>query len=69
MNTDKSLLENENQPSCLGAVSGSCNAGFLKVAFDELMTYRTPQKIVDYIEVERLKVIIGNPPYDVSNCT
>ncbi len=23
MNTDKSLLENENQPSCLGDVSGS----------------------------------------------
>jgi len=23
MNTDKTSLENENQPSCLGAVSGS----------------------------------------------
>ena len=49
-------------------VSGSCNPGFLKGAVDELMTYRTPKKIVDYIEAERLKVIIGNPPYDVSNC-
>ena len=27
MNTDKSSLETENQPSCLGAVSSSCSCG------------------------------------------
>ena len=46
-------------------VSGSANHGFLLDAINELETYRTPKKIVDYIEAERLKVIIGNPPFDV----
>ena len=47
-------------------VSGSATPNFLKVAIDELLTYRTPKKIVDYIETEKLKAIIGNPPYDVA---
>jgi hypothetical protein len=47
-------------------VSGSANPNFLKVAVDELLTYRTPKKIVDYIEAEKMKSIIGNPPFDVS---
>ncbi len=44
-------------------ISGSCNPGFLKDAIDELETYRTPKNIIDFIKDERLKVIIGNPPY------
>ena len=47
-------------------VSGSACPNFLKVAVDELQTYRTPQKIINYIEAEKMKSIIGNPPYDVS---
>jgi hypothetical protein len=47
-------------------VSGSACPGFLLDAVNELETYRTPQKIVDYIEAERMKVIIGNPPYEVT---
>ncbi len=64
MNTDKSLLEAQSQPSFLGAVSGSATPNFLKVAVDELLTYRTPKKIIDYIEAEKMKSIIGNPPFD-----
>lgn len=44
-------------------VSGSCSPNFLKVAVDELETYMTPKKIVDYIKTEQAKIIIGNPPY------
>ena len=50
----------------LSTVSGSVTPNFLKVAVDELLTYRTPKKIIDYIEDEKMKSIIGNPPYDVS---
>jgi hypothetical protein len=48
-------------------VSGSANPKFLLDAVNELLTYRTPKKIVDYIEAEKLKVIIGNPPYPSIN--
>jgi len=48
-----------------GAVSSSATPNFLKVAVDELFTYRTPKKIVNYIESEKKKAIIGNPPFDV----
>jgi hypothetical protein len=47
-------------------VSGSATPNFLKVAVDELFTYRTPKKIIDYIEAEKRKAIIGNPPFDVA---
>ena len=50
----------------LGAVSGSATPNFLKVAVDKLLTYRTPKKIIDHIEEEKMKTIIGNPPYDVN---
>ena len=52
--------------SCQTVVSGSATPNFLKVAVDELLTYRTPKKIIDYIEAEKIKAIIGNPPYDVT---
>lgn len=52
----------------LHVVSGGFNAGFLKLAVEELRTYRTPKKIIDYIESEKIKAILGNPPYDVRNC-
>ena len=59
------LNEPQNPPLNIADVSGSATPNFLKVAVDELLTYRTPQKIVDYIEAEKMKAIIGNPPYDV----
>ena len=55
-----------NPQFCQTDVSGSATPNFLKVAVDELLTYRTPKKIVDYIETEKMKAIIGNPPYNVS---
>jgi hypothetical protein len=48
-------------------INSSANSNFIKVAFDELMTYRTPKKIVDYIKVENTKFIIGNPPITFSS--
>jgi hypothetical protein len=59
------LNEPQKTPLNIADVSGSATPNFLKVAVDELLTYRTPQKIVDYIEAEKIKDILGNPPYDV----
>jgi len=56
----------QNPKFCQTDVSGSSTPNFLKVAVDELLTYRTPKNIVDYIESEKLKAIIDNPPYNVS---
>lgn len=53
-----------NPPLNIADVSGSATTNFLKVAVDELLTYRTPKKIVDYIKAEKMKAIIGNPPFD-----
>ena len=55
----------QTPPLNIADVSGSATPNFLKVAVDELITYRTPKKIVEYIEAEKMKAIIGNPPYDV----
>jgi hypothetical protein len=46
-------------------VSACFTPNFIKVAVDKLITYRTPKKIIDYIEYEKMKVVIGNPPYDM----
>lgn len=39
-------------------ISSSASPNFLKVAVDELLTYKTPKKIFDYIEAENKKSII-----------
>ncbi len=62
---NENLNEPQNPPLNIADVSGSATPNFLKVAVDELLTYRTPKKIIDYIEAEKMKAIIGNPPYDV----
>lgn len=66
MSTENISNEAQKQPSCLADVSGSATPNFLKVAVNELLTYRTSQKIVNYIEAEKMKAIIGNPPYNVN---
>ena len=38
-------------------------SNFLKTTIDELLTYRTPQVIVDIILKEKIKSLIQNPPY------
>ena len=40
---------------------------FLAIAVKELLTYRTPKAIVDYIAKEQIKAIISNPPFNASN--
>lgn len=35
---------------------------FLKTAIEELLTYRTPQAVVDIILKEKIKSLIQNPP-------
>lgn len=39
-------------------------SNFLKTTIDELLTYRTPQVIVDIIKKEKIKSLIQNPPYE-----
>ena len=65
-NEEQNSITPQNSALNIADVSGSATPNFLKVAVDELLTYRTPQKIVDYIEAEKMKAIIGNPPYNVS---
>jgi hypothetical protein len=35
---------------------------FLKQAVESLFTYKTPKKIIEYIDKEKCTCIIGNPP-------
>ena len=65
MIVEQMLKNAQTPPLNIADVSGSATPNFLKVAVDELLTYRTPKKIIDYIEAEKMKAIIGNPPYDV----
>ena len=37
-------------------------SNFLKTTIDELLTYRTPQVIVDIVNKEKIKLLIQNPP-------
>ena len=42
-------------------------SNFLAIAVKELLTYKTPKAIIDYIAKEQIKVIISNPPFNASN--
>lgn len=55
----------QNQPLHLADISCSATPNFLIVAVNDLLTYRTPKEIIDYLESEKVKAILGNPPYDV----
>lgn len=56
INPDARLLEN--------AVSG-CTGHFLTEAINALV-YKTPQKIIDYVEKHKHDYLIKNPPYDTA---
>ena len=56
----RGVKEIKNHPPI---VSGSSNPNFLLDAVNELYTYRTPKKIIDYMQGENIKAIIGNPPF------
>lgn len=43
---------------------GSINPSFLTPQF-EVPIYWTPKQVADYIEREKIKSIISNPPYDI----
>ena len=51
--------------SCQMAVSG-CTGHFLTKAVNALV-YKTPQKIIDYIEKHKHNYLIKNPPYEFRN--
>jgi len=44
------------------------NNNFLAVAVDELLTYRTPKRVVEIVKKERAKLIIINPPFKSKKC-
>jgi hypothetical protein len=46
--TTNASNEPESPAFLVGAVSGSATPNFLKLAVDELLTYRTPKKIIDF---------------------
>jgi len=43
-----------------------CNGNFLTIAVYQLFIYKTPKKIIDYIENQKIKAILGNPPYKIA---
>jgi methylase of polypeptide subunit release factors len=45
------------------------NSNFLIEACEKITTYITPKKVVDFIEKEKIKSIIQNPPYVVRKNT
>ena len=49
--------DRQNSNDFIANFSGSVTPNFLKVAFNELMIYRTPKKIIDYIKSENMKKI------------
>ena len=55
MNTDKTSLENENQPSCLGAVSGST---WFKTEQIETAVNVNGDMTADEIKASRKKLIV-----------
>jgi len=44
------------------------NNNFLAVAVNELLTYRTPKRVVEIVKKERMKLIIINPPFKLKKC-
>lgn len=45
------------------------NSNFLHQAVEKLTTYITPQNVLEFIEKEKIKSIIQNPPYVVRKNT
>ena len=58
---------NENEALSQTSVSG-CTGHFLTEAVNALV-YKTPQKIIDYIEKHKHDYLILNPPYNVCKTT
>jgi tRNA1(Val) A37 N6-methylase TrmN6 len=38
---------------------------YLKDAVDKLFVYKTPKKIIKYVEEHKFDFLIKNPPYEV----
>ena len=55
--------ENETKQCTIPSVSCSLTTNFLKTALSKLLTYRTPKEIIDYMDSEKVKLCIINPPY------
>lgn len=53
---------NTDTQSCQTAVSG-CTGHFLTEALNSLV-YKTPQKIIDYVDKHKHDYLIQNPPYN-----
>jgi len=60
MNTE--TVSTDQKGNDVNHVLASGGSNFLLIACDNLI-YKTPKKIVDFIEKEKLKVLIGNPPF------
>lgn len=54
--------EPQNQQSCQTSVSG-CTGHFLTESVNALV-YKTPQRIIDYVEKNKHDFLIQNPPYN-----
>ena len=61
---NENVNEPQNQQSCQASISG-CTGHFLTEAVNALV-YKTPQKIIDYVDKHKHDFIIQNPPYDTA---
>lgn len=63
-------MRNENMikpqnPQCVQTSVSGCTGNFLTEAVNALV-YKTPEKIIDYIEKHKYDFLIKNPPYDTA---
>lgn len=59
--------DSTNPPLLIASVSG-CTGHFLTEAVNSLV-YKTPRKIIDYVEKHKHDYLIQNPPFDVRQST
>lgn len=65
----ENLDNTESKSNDFIADVNGCTSNFLVNAFNSLFVYKTPPKVIDYINKHRYDFLIQNPPYDVCKNT
>ena len=68
MTKKKTKLQGQTNPPLLIASVSGCTGHFLTEAVNSLV-YKTPRKIIDYVEKHKHDYLIQNPPFDVRQST
>jgi hypothetical protein len=57
----KDFMKIKHKLNCFKKMNTTNN--FLIHAVNELLTYKTPDKVIEFIKSEEVKIIILNPPF------